>query len=317
MHIAFGYYLASWFLIFFFKFIGSMAGVYFLVSPLSFLYSTLTFFTFFYFLNRKFNTEQDESTGQIICGVALFPYALILSTVLHWHGSYYCQRFFMKDGYMWPHPSDWEAGSYTLALMNGERERCLQDPFVYFGGFESSFNGWLLFLLLSILILALVAAIFIFFMTLKDTSFKEIIFELKHGGLTESEFKKKQNKRARIIRGIGKTGREVVNWKGKASDNMSDFHGKDSFLFFRANVLDIIEKEHLSKGDYLTWFGRMGEEYIISYSNHKDKYPKNQVIDQINWALSHLSEVYSGQSSATGKKREEKLMSIIKEIEML
>ena len=133
MHIAFGYYLASWFLIFFFKFIGSMAGVYFLVSPLSFLYSTLTFFTFFYFLNRKFNTEQDESTGQIICGVALFPYALILSTVLHWHGSYYCQRFFMKDGYMWPHPYDWEAGSYTLALMKGERERCLQDPFVYFG----------------------------------------------------------------------------------------------------------------------------------------------------------------------------------------
>ena len=81
--------------------------------------------------------------------------------------------------------------------------------------------------------------------------------------------------------------------------------------------MDIIEREHLSKGDYLTWFSRMGEAYLDSYSKYKDKYPKKEVIDQINWVLSHLSKVFTGKSASTGKKREEKLLTIIKKIESL
>jgi hypothetical protein len=315
---ALGLYAATWFVIFFLKFIGGLVGVPLLVSPLSFLFSTIVFFVLCFVLNKKFNPQKEDATSNIISSIALVPYFLILSTVLHWHGSYYCQSYFMKDGRMWPHPSDWEAGTYTLAIMNSYRESCLEDPFNYFGGFEYTFNGWILILLLVVLGLALVGAIVLIFVTLKDSSLKEIIYELRHGA-TEQEVEAKKKKKAKITRGLGKTGREVVNWKGKATDVLKDgdFHGEDMFIFCRANVLDIIEKEHLSKGDYLTWFGRMGEEYLDSYSKHKDKHPKNEVIDQINWALSHLSKVYTGKSVSTGKKREEKLFAIIKEIESL
>lgn len=311
-------YIVSWAVIFFFKFIGMFTGVTFLVSPDSFMYSTIVYFTLFYFLNKKFNPEKNDSTANLIVSIALLPYALILSTVLHWNGSYHCQKYFVKDGYIWPNPSDYEAGTWTLALMNGDRKRCLTDPFNYFGGFESSVNGWLLILSVVLLGLALLLITIFLFGLLREMGVKEIIFELRHGA-TKSEVKEKKKRKEKITRGIGKTGREVVNWKGKVTDILKDedFHGKDDFIFYRANVLDIIEKEHLSKGDYLVWFGRMGEEYADNYSKHKDKYPRSEVIEQIKWALSHLTKVYTGQSSVTGKKREKKLSSVIEKIECL
>ena len=151
---------------------------------------------------------------------------------------------------------------------------------------------------------------------------------LKYKVLTSTESKEKKKreieekkKKADKAKGIGKTGREVVNSKGKASygyiEDMGDDDDADMFIFCRANVLDIIEREHLSKGDYLTWFSRMSEEYLNNYSKYKDKYPKKEVIDQIQWALSHLSKVFTGKSASTGKKREEKLLTIIKKIESL
>lgn len=151
---------------------------------------------------------------------------------------------------------------------------------------------------------------------------------LKYKVLTSTESKEKKKreieekkKKATKAKGIGKTGREVVNSKGKASygyiEDMGDDDDADMFIFCRANVLDIIEREHLSKGDYLDWFNRMGEIYSNDYSKYKDKYSKKEVIDQIQWALSHLSKVYTGKSASTGRKREEKLLTIIKKIESL
>jgi len=151
---------------------------------------------------------------------------------------------------------------------------------------------------------------------------------LKYKVLTSTESKEKKKreieekkKKAIKAKGIGKTGREVVNSKGKASygyiEDMGDDDDADMFIFCRVNVLDIIEKEHLSKGDYLSWFNRMGETYFNDYSKYKDMYSKKEVIDQIRWALSHLSAVYTGKSASTGKKREEKLLTIIKKIESL
>jgi len=315
---ALGAYGATWFVIFLFKFIGYFAGVHLLVSPFSFLFSTIVFFVLCFILNKKFNPHKEDATANIITGIALVPYFSIISTVLHWNGSYYCQSYFMKDGSMWPHPNDSEAGTYTLAIMNSYRKSCLEDPFNYFGGFEYTFNGWILILLLVVLGLALVLAIVLIFVTLKNSSLKEIIYELRHG-TTEREVEEKKKKRTKNTKGIGKTGREIVNWKGKATDVLKDgdFHGEDMFIFCRANVQDIIKREHLSKGDYLTWFGRLGEEYLDNYSKYKDKHPKKEVIDQINWALSHLLKVYTGKSASTGKKREEKLLTIIKRIESL
>ena len=150
----------------------------------------------------------------------------------------------------------------------------------------------------------------------------------KHKVLTRSESKEKKRreieekkKKTDKAKGIGKTGREVLNSKGKASygyiEDMGDDDDADMFIFCRVNVLDIIEREHLSKGDYLTWFNRMGETYSNDYSKYKEKYSKKEVIDQIQWALSHLSKVYTGKSASTGKKREEKLLTTIKRIESL
>lgn len=309
-------YGAFWIVMLGLKVIGGISGITFLFSPLSFGYSTIVFFILFYLLNKKFNPEKHESVSNALSYMALAPSAFIVSSALHWEGSHYCQNYFMKDGLTWPYPSDYEAGTLTLRIMNRTREECLQDPFNYFGGFESSFNGWLLFFVMLVLGLALLAATVFLFIMLKEMSVKEIISDLR---AYKREAEDKVEARAKIVRGIGKTGRETVSWKGKTADvcKEKEFWGEENFIFYRANVLDIIKKEHLKKGDYLEWFSPLGEEYINSYSKHKDKYPKSEVIDQISWALSHLSKVYTEKSSATGEKREQKLTSIIKDIESL
>ena len=229
-------YIVSWGVIFFFKFIGMFTGVTFLVSPDSLMYSTIVYFTLFYFLNKKFNPEKNDSTANLIVSIALLPYALILSTVLHWNGSYHCQKYFVKDGYIWPNPSDYEAGTYTLALMKGDRKRCLADPFNYFGGFESSANGWLLILSVVLLGLAL----------LLTTIFLLGLLRLRHGA-TKIEVKEKKKKKEKITRGIGKTGREVVNWKGKVTDILKIFMVKTTLFSIEQTYLTLLRKSIYQK----------------------------------------------------------------------
>ena len=242
-------YGAFWIVMLGLKVIGGISGITFLFSPLSFGYSTIVFFILFYLLNKKFNPEKHESVSNALSYMAFAPSAFIVSSALHWEGSHYCQNYFMKDGITWPYPSDYEAGTLTLRIMNRTREECLQDPFNYFGGFESSFNGWLLFFVMLVLGLALLAATVFLFIMLKEVSVKEIISDLR---VYKREAEDKVEARAKIVRGIGKTGRETVSWKGKTADvcKEKEFWGEENFIFYRANVLDIIKKEHLKKGDY-------------------------------------------------------------------
>jgi len=107
-------------------------------------------------------------------------------------------------------------------------------------------------------------------------------------------------------RGIGKPGREVV---GSAQSDM--------FLFCLENIEDIISKNHLSKGDYTTWFGRCADNYIESYARHSKKHKKDEVIDRLQWAIDLIPEVYTGKSIETGKKREAYLNERIETIKGL
>ena len=55
-------YIVSWGVIFFFKFIGMFTGVTFLVSPDSLMYSTIVYFTLFYFIFLIKNSIQRKMT---------------------------------------------------------------------------------------------------------------------------------------------------------------------------------------------------------------------------------------------------------------
>ncbi len=126
-----------------------------------------------------------------------------------------------------------------------------------------------------------------------------VLFETS--GERKSEKKKKE-----VVPGIGKTGRDVV---GSAQSDM--------FLFCWQNVEDIIKRNHLSKGDYTTWFGRCADNYIEAYSQHSKKYSKEDVIQRIEWAIGLVPQVYTGKSLETGKKREKYLNERIETIRAL
>lgn len=100
-------------------------------------------------------------------------------------------------------------------------------------------------------------------------------------------------KKKKVTPGIGKPGRETV-----------DSTQSDMFLYCWKNIEDIIERSHLSKGDYTTWFGFLADNYIESFPQHKKKYPKEEVIKRLEWALELIPQVYTGKSVETGKKRE-------------
>lgn len=131
-------------------------------------------------------------------------------------------------------------------------------------------------------------------------------FVVTRGENQEDVWQPVEAKKKKVTPGIGKPGREVV---GSAQSDM--------FLFCLKNVEDIISKNHLSKGDYTTWFGRCADNYIESYARHSKKHKKDEVIDRLQWAIDLIPEVYSGKSIETGKKREAYLNERIETIKGL
>lgn len=112
--------------------------------------------------------------------------------------------------------------------------------------------------------------------------------------------------------GIGKTGREVILLRnGDASTD------EEIFDFFYENMLDIVTREHLSKGDLDDWFARTARAYIAAYPQLNKKYEAQELVTRLKWAKSHISTMYRGTSAATGEKRDATLTDLIIQLENL
>jgi hypothetical protein len=112
--------------------------------------------------------------------------------------------------------------------------------------------------------------------------------------------------------GIGNTGREVILLRnGDASTN------EERFDFYYENMLDIITREHLSKGDLDTWFARTAIAYIDAYPQFSQNYEPQDLVTALNWALGHVATMYTGSSVATGEKRAATLKGLITQLKNL
>lgn len=113
----------------------------------------------------------------------------------------------------------------------------------------------------------------------------------------------------KITPGIGNTGREIISWEG--------FKDGIGFDFYLANVDDIIEREHLSKGDYDDWFHRCAKEYLDTYPKNSGACTPSELAWKLSWAIGHIDKLYVGKSEPTGVKKKEKLEKYKERLELL
>jgi len=107
-----------------------------------------------------------------------------------------------------------------------------------------------------------------------------------------------------IVPGIGKSGRMILLRSGKESD----------LEFFLKNVKDIVEKQHLSKGDYSDWFGRLAKEFLANRRDAEKILTSEELKGYLKWALERVPEVYKGKSESTGVKRASTLLEYLGKI---
>ena len=116
-----------------------------------------------------------------------------------------------------------------------------------------------------------------------------------------------QGQKKKITPGIGKPGRKIIE-RDKC---------KDSFDFYYRNMLDIVTREHLSKGDFEDWFGRCARTYIDEQPKFNSRCKAQELVTNLKWANGHIETMYSGKSIATGEKRAAKITTLITQLEDL
>ena len=108
--------------------------------------------------------------------------------------------------------------------------------------------------------------------------------------------------------------REIIDYD---TDGEDGYHSDEKDVVFRyINCIDIINKSHVSKGDVNTFFIQLGNEYIEYYETYKDIYPKEEIINILQWSLDQLDAIYSTNSAKpTGEKRKQKIQEILSKIQ--
>lgn len=108
--------------------------------------------------------------------------------------------------------------------------------------------------------------------------------------------------------------REIIDYDTWGEDG---YHSDEKDVVFRyINCIDIINKSHVSKGDVNTFFIQLGNEYIEYYETYKDIYPKEEIINILQWSLDNLDAIYSTNSAKpTGEKRKQKIQEILSKIQ--
>lgn len=87
----------------------------------------------------------------------------------------------------------------------------------------------------------------------------------------------------------------------------------EPFLTVVANVVDIITRMHLCKGDYQKWFVKMGNMYLDKADKETVNLSKDAVKRALVWAQEGIPMLYG--TTEAGKKRYATLQSLIDSIE--
>ena len=108
--------------------------------------------------------------------------------------------------------------------------------------------------------------------------------------------------------------REVIDYD---TDGEDGYPSDEKDVVFRyINCVDIVNKSHVSKGDINTFFIQLGKEYIEYYETYQNIYPKEEIINILQWSLDQLGAIYSTNSTkVTGEKRKQKIQEIINKIQ--
>jgi len=252
----------------------------------------------------KLDAVEDDDFNDLVKNViALPPALLVIVTSPFWNTNAYCN--FTKGG----------SGEVLTPLIEIDINRCIQDVSGFIDSGLGVHSGLITATYWANGLLILGISMLVFFMIGSDLlseiksgrTLVDVLKEIKNGGSKDNSTNQTMKKKAKV--GIGVAGREIVgSWNPDDSDH---------FNFYKNNVTDIIKLEHLTKGDFKNWFGRMGETYTVNYSKYSNKVDKAEIIGNLNWAISHIDQVYSGKASTTGQKRREYLEGIISELESL
>ena len=87
----------------------------------------------------------------------------------------------------------------------------------------------------------------------------------------------------------------------------------EPFLTVVANVVEIIKKMHLCKGDYQKWFLKLGNMYLKGSDKETVNISKEAVIKALIWAEEGIDMLYDG--SEAGEKKRTAINALIHEIE--
>ena len=106
--------------------------------------------------------------------------------------------------------------------------------------------------------------------------------------------------------------REIVKVN---TDGPYGYHSKEKDVAFRyRNCMDIIQKNHVSKGDITDFFIYFGKGYL----QFKDSYPnitKEEAITILKWPIPLLNKIYKTEKEkATSLKKKEQIQDLIKKI---
>ncbi len=109
------------------------------------------------------------------------------------------------------------------------------------------------------------------------------------------------------------SGRKIVKVN---TDGPDGYHSKEKDVTFRyRNCMDIIQKNHLSKGDITTFFIYFGKGYV----QFKENYPNitiNEAITILKWPIPLLNKIYKTEKEkTTAIKRRKQIRDLIKKIE--
>lgn len=297
-------------LILFFKIIAGFAGIWIAISPSTLFLSIPAYFGTAIFVKvlidkvLGFDIDEDEDLGNILrvfpgmAGVA--PVLIILGSNLAWDSDYMCENYFVGgqgESKVWAYDDDLkygDVGTYTQAYMNIENKACSADPVEYFSSADRpTINPSIR--SIGNVYGALIGAGLLGFLFMFGGS------SVGHQASEERTESRGAGNKKKVTPGIGRDGRTVIETGNPLSS------GFDSTKYCITNINDIIERNHLRKGDYGDFFITGTSNYLHDYPKSKKHASVSEMKAKLDWAIEQIPEVYKGKAEETGARRRAKL----------
>lgn len=211
----------------------------------------------------------------------------------------------------------------TRTFYQSDERSCLRyGAWNYIGGWSTdNVRGGLLFVFLFLFFGPIILSLLIFCYLMIGS-----IFETNMPNSAENGGGALDKKPPTVIAGIGKVGRVIVQpdtgiyWDGDVT--YTGIEGLDRpqehVEKLLKNVEDIIERKHLTKGDYKLWFIRAAETYLEDAKKYEKLCSPKTLIEHLQWAQRHIPSLWRTPKSAhVGEKHHGDLSLLIKRLKEL